>query len=313
MGGPPAGHPPTQPYNRRMHYLLVTLTFWVSRIAHWVGAHIYDKTTFGVVVAIGVFQTLVAWESGYLAVIALPREEATPRRKLKHKLSFALLATFLFGLTMTVGVLNDKSQHKEEDRASDAVARADGLQRTLNQQNQIIGKLGSDFLIFEETLKKGGSTDKLAGQLEQIQQTLKSAQAVTQPTAAAENPLSLMSNRELKDAVNDFIRRTRVENTKMYEIEDRVTRARDRLNYLPSSELPEAERYRKATEQDLTSEMNSFVQHYVPAANQYLVQLERRLNSQEHLPPFSADPTIPSLNAFTMHLGKLETLAAQLK
>jgi hypothetical protein len=106
---------------------------------------IYDKPTSGVFVAIGLFQTLVAWESGYLAVIALPKEDATPTRKLKHKLSFALLAVCLFALTLTVGVLNDKSQHKEEERANDAVARTDYLQDTLTQQSETIGGLDADF------------------------------------------------------------------------------------------------------------------------------------------------------------------------
>jgi hypothetical protein len=170
--------PPGVSYNRAMHPFLLIFPAWLSRAAHWIPS-IYDKPTFCVVVAIGVFQTLVAWESGYLAVIALPREEATPERKRKHKWNFGFLAVFLFALTMSVGVLNDKSQHKEEDRASDAVARADGLQATLNQQNLIIAKIDGDFKTVKETLKKGGSTDKVASQLEQIRQALKSAQSVT--------------------------------------------------------------------------------------------------------------------------------------
>ena len=285
----------------------------MSRIAHWAGSHIHDKVTFGVVVAIGVFQTLVAWESGYLAVIALPGKEANSKRKSKHKLSFALLAIFLFFLTMAVGVLNDRSQHKEEERADDAVTRADGLQLTLNQQNQIIGKLDSDFSKLNETIKKGGSTDKLANQLEQIQETLKSAQAVTRPATSAENPLSLMSNSELKAALNDFIRRTTVENIKINDLQESVIKARARLDYVRPSELPEAKRYLKETEETLTNEMNSFVQQYVPAANQYLDEIERRLNSQEHLPRFSAGPGVVSLNAFSMRVHNLDTLAAPLK
>jgi hypothetical protein len=126
-------------------------------------------------------------------------------------------------------------------------------------------------------------------------------------------PIALMSNSELKAAVVDFIGRTQGENLRINDLQERVARARDRLNGVQSSEMPAAESYLKASDQALTNEINSFVEQNVPAANQYLDQLEGRLNSQEHLPRFSAGPGVGSLNAFSMRVRNLDVLAAQLK
>jgi hypothetical protein len=71
--------------------------------------------------------------------------------------------------------LNDQSQHQAEVKTREAVGRETKLQATLDQQKPIIGKAGIEATRAIDTVRSGGSKDKVVSQLEQLQQTLSQA------------------------------------------------------------------------------------------------------------------------------------------
>jgi hypothetical protein len=314
MYGPPAKR---SPYNRRMPAFLFAHVHWLWIFLHFSRSLIHDWRTFAVVLALGFGQTFIALDSGYLAVKGV--EEKFPKKiRNRHLRFFITLSIGLLLMTAGIGYLNDQSQHQAEVKAVEAVGREQKLQATLDDQNKIIGKADFGVRAVTETVKRGGSIDKVASQLEQIQQVLKSAQSVTQPATATQNPLSLMSNTELKNVVIAFAGRLHGKDLLMYDHLDEFQRLQRVLENPITRQSADATDNLKsqiaAKQQAFNDEINFVVQSDVPLANLYLAELLKRLGPQHGpITTFSADPNMTSINAF---LGKslyLDDLAHQLQ
>jgi len=317
-----ARHPQTCSYNRLMVFCVYFVPSWLSHLAHWVTPDLYDKTTFLVVVAIGIFQTLVAWESGYLAVVALPKEEATAKRRKKHKIFFIFLAVSLFFLTFVVGVLNDRSQRKEEGRAEDEKGRADRLQATLEDTQRVVAASKVGVAAATDTARRGGSPAEIVQQLEHIQQALLRASnpqsSQTAPSPATSSPLSAMSNAQLKTAAMRFAHDLHSHSLRVYDAMDAVTSARryvDAVQNLGEKQVQEANRQLAEKVKILNDASDIMVQQDVPLANLYRSELLRRLKlAEDSTNEFTAvKETDPPLNQFvTVAMTKLDDWARAL-
>jgi hypothetical protein len=63
-----------------MRHFLFAHIHWLWFLLHWLHHDLYARWTFGIFVFIGLAQTIIAWESGELAVKALPQELLTSEK-----------------------------------------------------------------------------------------------------------------------------------------------------------------------------------------------------------------------------------------
>jgi hypothetical protein len=166
-----------------MRAFLFAHIHWLWSILHWLRCSVFDWSTFIVVSFIALAQTLVAWDSGYLAVIGVG-EHVSKRR---HYWIFGTLCVALLLLTLAVGVLNDRSQHSSELRADDAKRQRDDLQKKLNQSLVAIAEAKSGV---EALIIKQDTAPKCDTRSGEIVEGLKAiSRRLSQAATQAENPV----------------------------------------------------------------------------------------------------------------------------
>lgn len=279
--------------------------------------HIYYWRTFVVVLLLGVFQSLIAWDGGYLAIRGT--EDKLPKTRNLHILAFALLGIGLLLMTALVGVLNDHDQHQAEQRAIHAEEREAKLQTTLDQQSQLIVKADSDLAKVRDTVQSGGAVEKVGSQLTLIQQTLSKAMGLqvspNRQESSTNMPFANMSDSELKDAVMKFDQKMRSDNIQMYQVQDKITATRGRMMQQRLSPTPDQVDLLSEQNNELNMVMKQIIQEDVPMATQYNSELFRRLglNPKSHRQIQPPTANIASIDGFLVASGaSLDELAYKL-
>jgi hypothetical protein len=103
-----------------MHAFLFTHIHWLWVFLHWGRHGIYAPWTLSIVVFIGLAQTVIGWESGELAVKALPKDVLDDKGRRRYLRLVRILATLLFPATFFVGIVNDRAQRDADEKANQA-------------------------------------------------------------------------------------------------------------------------------------------------------------------------------------------------
>jgi len=307
-----------------MHAFLFAHVHLVWRFLHWVHGFFYDWTTFTFVLLLGVGQTLIAWNSGNLAVKGV--EDKLPKTtRTGHFRFFAISGIGLLLITIGVGYLNDRNQHQAEVKTNESVAREQNLQTTLNQQGLLIAKTDLQVARAIETARQGGSADKVVGQLEQIQRSFDKA---LEPKVApvTTDRFASMSDGELSDKVRRFSSDLFKKSRNLLRLSDNNYDAQRPLEYWAQQRKPVPPQIAqniadsKKAYQDF---MNNIVEQDFPLATEYRKLLLARLGPRAKLAEITPQPKIvefpqpvptePSINGFlAISSNWLNTWANQL-
>lgn len=169
--------------NQRMSHFLFVHIHWLWAAFHWLRHDIYAPWTFGVFVFIGIAQTIIAWESGELAVRALTKDLLGDNERGRYLRLVRILALLLLPATIFIGVVNDLNQRDADDKAAQARADQRATQSKLDEANDRAILAEASFNEFTKTLDPSKFTVVQFAQL--MQATKDVARATpTQPSAA---------------------------------------------------------------------------------------------------------------------------------
>jgi hypothetical protein len=167
-----------------MHTLLELSSFLAGCVS-WFHKNIHDSVAFSLFVALGIVQLVVAIDSAFLAILALPCQVPRARRT-RHQWLFGCCALLLLSLTLFIGYLNDKSQFEaalQVKEARDEQAKVqDKLDRSLGNEGEARAYLGQ---MREEVNKDGRLTStqliQFNSRFDKIDQRLSSS--LSQPSS----------------------------------------------------------------------------------------------------------------------------------
>jgi hypothetical protein len=286
-----------------MHPFLFAHIHWLWAIFHWFRHGIYAPWTFGVFVFIGIAQAAIGWESGELAVRALPKETLNDRDRKRYLRLVRILATLLLPATLFIGLGNDRGQRDADDKANQARSDQVLTQSKLDQANARAKHYDDSFAAFAQSLDPSKLTVVQYAKLIQAQRDAIRISTSLPAATDGEEPLSRLSNTELKQNAIALARHLHGASNQMYDAEDGISRLRNRqLSPLYQSEQASQQTsFQMTTQTDvLKGIMNKILEEDVPVANQYRDELLRRLGPQAkpnaEFPPAKA--TLGSLNQF---------------
>jgi hypothetical protein len=278
-----------------MHAFLFAHIHWLWAILHWLRRGIYAPWTFLVVVFIGIAQTVIAWESGELAVKALTSDLLSVRDRKRYLRLVRILALLLFPATFFVGVVNDRGQRDADEKANQA--RVDQLvtQGKLDKADERARLYDASFDSFVKSLDQRKLTS--AQYLKLVQAQRDAGRGIATPVIAdASVPLSLMSNAELRTTAIAFSRRLHADDLHMYDFVDRFGRSRgardDSASLGHGTPSPASVQRLAQDTQALNDYMSGLMQEDVPLANELRSELIKRIGR----PPRVIDFPPPALN-----------------
>ncbi len=129
----------------------------VWRLAHGMHAHIAVWVLIFFVV-IGLLQTLLAYEAGKLAVMALPNEVANRAQRRRYLRFFRFLGWSLFLVTIVIGLFNDKNQSDADAKSEHAVLAQERAEHTLGD----VVSLLRESQVSLNNLRDSGNTAQLS-------------------------------------------------------------------------------------------------------------------------------------------------------
>jgi len=271
------------------------------------GLHIYDWMTFWAFLALGAFQTLIAWAGGILAVKGVQDKFSFEVRRWHYRF-FAALGVLLLLMTAVIGYLNDQNQHQAEVKTQEAVGREEKLQATLDQQYPLLVRAGVAVEAAEQIVITGGPSDKVLSQIDEIQRAIAQAVAERAPAPApvaaeVKDSLSQLSNAELRKSILDFRSKTLAAYGGFYDLQDSVGRVRADLDNdrYPGGRQAAAQDYARLNG-SLTSMVNSINQVEIPKANSYIAEVNRRVGGQG---PFSHEMPAGAITEAGRFLGSV--------
>jgi hypothetical protein len=304
-----------------MRHFLFAHIHWLWFLLHWLHHDLYARWTFGIFVFIGLAQTIIAWESGELAVKALPQELLTHRLRRRYLRLVRTLAFLLFPATIFVAVVNDRNQRDADDKAIQARTDQQVTQSKLNEADTRAIHAQESFDVFAKSLDPTKFT--VAQTAKYIQAQGDAARAVTPAAPGKEDssgPFSSLTDPELGAKAKEFslhLYRTSYLLNNTYS--ENYHRARRYLTSWPPPP-PTTTSPDVVVQGFLTADyayhnfMNKVLQDDIPLAYEYRKELHKRLGSRAkviELPKVAADEA--SLNQFLMiSASALEVWAEQL-
>lgn len=151
---------------------------------------VHDPWTFAFVIMLGLLQTFIAFDSGYLAIQALI--DLAPRKRRRQIWLLGASCVAIVVVTVLIGVLTDQTQWKAERRATKAEIDRAELNVRLGARNDSMIPVYGELSSIEAKL---GDCDPkqaalLRGQIDSIRRKLEAGQHLTNPSAAKPEPPS---------------------------------------------------------------------------------------------------------------------------
>jgi hypothetical protein len=277
-----------------MRQFLAVHAHWLWAICHWL-LHIYAPWAFAAFIVIGLGGVIVGWVSGELAVRALLPNQLSGRDRCRA-LYLVRIAPFVLGSAILfVGIVNDNALRDSDTKADQAKADQERelavLQATEKQSERSEAFINS----LDPRILNGDQLLKLIRLNHGFQSN------ATKP--ADNDPLSSLSNIELKNKVKEFAGHLWGVDHEMYSAQDEYGAAQRSITGVPHPEMPvpqEKQLRLMTTQAALEKIIRDSHLVDVPLATIYKDELIKRLGSKVSTPEFPKAPTpdMTSMNNF---------------
>ena len=273
--------------------------------------HIYHWGTFACFLLVGGAQTIIAWDSGYLAVKGIEDRLGTASRR--HYRAFIFLGIFLLLMTAAAGYLNDHVQHDADTQADEQGTRANKLQRTVNSQT---GLLTNQSLLLAransaiDELKQGnapfrGQFDKLQREMAEMQATVIGYTHVPvdiQTPAVPVGPYTALTDDQLRLAVTSFQTEAQAKYRTYWDLQDEKGRLLRLLQGDRTSRADVENTAQSFATKDLQIEQmtEAIIGEDIPRANEYIAEVNRRMHTT--IRPIKTSPSAQAANDFLIRI-----------